>query len=43
VISLSDRWRAIETQKQAMIVSAIARVQRMPLLPTPSQPVSVNA
>ena len=34
VIGLSDRWRDIETAKQAMIVSAIARGQRMPLLPT---------
>jgi len=34
VISRSDRWRDIETAKQAMIVSAIARGQRMPLLPT---------
>jgi hypothetical protein len=43
VISLSARWRMIETAKQAMIVSATARVQRMPLLPTPSQPASVSA
>jgi hypothetical protein len=33
----------IETPKQAMIVSAIARGQRMPLLPTPSRRASVSA
>ncbi len=37
VVALSDRWHAIETPKQATIVSAIARTQRIPL-PTPSQP-----
>jgi hypothetical protein len=41
VIALSDRWHAIETLSQAMIVRAIARTQRMPLMPT--QPVSVSA
>jgi hypothetical protein len=34
VIALSDRWHAIETPNQAMIVRAIARTQRMPLVPT---------
>jgi hypothetical protein len=38
-VSLSDRWRDIETAKQAMIVSAV-----MPLLVmTPPQPASVSA
>jgi hypothetical protein len=32
VIALSDRWLAIETLTQAMIVRAIARTQRMPLI-----------
>jgi hypothetical protein len=41
VIALSDRWHAIETPNQAMIVRAIARTQRMPLVPT--QPASVTA
>ena len=41
MIAQSDRWHAIETPRQAMIVSAIARTQRMPLMPT--QPASVSA
>ena len=37
VMGPSERWRAIETPKQA------ARVQRKPRLPKPSQPASVSA
>lgn len=40
MITLSDRWRAIETARQAMSVCAAARGQ--PPLP-PSQPASVSA
>ena len=32
-MGLSERWRAIETPKQARIVSVVARVQRKPRLP----------
>jgi hypothetical protein len=41
VIELSGGWHAIETPNQAMIVRAIARTQRTPLMPT--QPASVSA
>ena len=41
-IRLSFRWRMIETAKEAMIISAVARGQRMPMLPTP-QPASSHA
>jgi hypothetical protein len=43
VMGLSERWRAIETPKQARIVSVVARVQRKLRLPKPSQPASVSA
>ena len=39
MVSLSDRWRAIETPSQATTVSARARVRPMP----PTQPGSVSA
>jgi len=42
-IVLSDGWRTITTEKQAMIVSEVARVQPMPPQMTPSQPASVSA
>ena len=35
VRALSERWRDIETPKQAIIVSAVARPQRMPPIMTP--------
>jgi len=35
VIALSSRWLDITSAKQAMIVSAVARTQRMPLMRTP--------
>jgi hypothetical protein len=41
-ISLSDRWRMIETAQQATIVSARARLQPMPP-EMPPQPASNHA
>ena len=42
VCAMSQRWGDIETRQQAMIVSARARVQRMPPV-TPPQPATAHA
>ncbi len=41
--ALSDRWRAVQTAKQAASISARARDQRMPPQPMPSQPSATSA
>ena len=38
ICQLLDGWREITTPKEAMIISGVARYQRKPPLPTPSQP-----
>jgi hypothetical protein len=43
ICQLLDGWRDISTRKQAMIISGVARYQRKPPLPKPSQPASVRA
>jgi hypothetical protein len=43
VCQLSDGWRDITTRKQAMMISGVARFQRRPPPPKPSQPASVSA
>lgn len=42
ICQLSDGWRDITTPKQAMIISGVARYQRKPPLPTPSQPATAS-
>ena len=42
VCAISERWRDIRTMRDAKIVSVVARVQRKPPLPTPSQPATAS-
>jgi len=42
VIALSSRWLDITSAKQAMIVSAVARTQRMPLMPHAAKPTAAD-